>query len=104
MASEAAPFPAPCQGWQCGPALSVARKAAPPEGAGWGRLRPLTVHGDLDSPHHWGRHVVGGTALVVPRLLPGDALDFQIFVFTHKAHSCRRRGEEIGRKTTKAQT
>ena len=104
MGSEPAPLPAPSQGRHCGPALSVARKAAPPEGAGWGCLRPLTVHRDLDSPHHRGCHVVGGAALVVSRLLPGDALDFQIFVLTHKAHSCRRRGEEIGRKTTKAQT
>lgn len=104
MDSEAAPFPAPSQGWHWGPALSVARRAAPPKGAEWGRLRLLTVHGDLDSPHHGGRHVVGGAALVVPRLLPGDALDFQVFVFTHKAHSCRSRGEEIGGKTPKAQT
>lgn len=104
MDSEAAPFPAPSQGWHWGPALSVARRAAPPEGAEWGRLRLLTVHGDLDSPHHGGRHVVGGAALIVPRLLPGDALDFQVFVFTHKAHSCRSRGEEIGGKTPKAQT
>lgn len=59
MASEAAPFPAPCQGWQCGPALSLARRAAPPEGAGWGRLRPLTVHpwlsAPLGAPRRW-RH------------------------------------------------
>lgn len=66
MDSEAAPFPAPSQGWHWGPALSVARRAAPPKGAEWGRLRLLTVHGDLDSPHHGGRHVVGGAALVVP--------------------------------------
>lgn len=104
MDSEAAPFPAPSQGWHWGPALSVARRAAPPKGAEWGRLRLLTVHGDLDPPHHGGRHVVGGAALIVPRLLPGDALDFQVFIFTHKAHSCRSRGEEIGGKTPKAQT
>lgn len=33
---------------------------------GWGLARPLTVHGDLHSPYHWCRHIIGSTALVVP--------------------------------------
>lgn len=56
--------------------------------AGWVVARTLTVHRDLYSPYHGRGHVIGGTALVVPWLLPGDALNFQVFVFTHKANRC----------------
>lgn len=58
---------------------------------GPGLVGPLTVHGDLHSPYHGCSHVVGGAAFIVPRLLPSDALNFQVLVFTHKADGCRRK-------------
>lgn len=95
-------FPSWVSSWLCDPALCCGHDSSQAHAhTGWRFLRPLTVHGDLYSPDHWCSHIIGGTALIVPRLLPRDALDFQVFVFTHKAHGCRRRYGEKKNKTPK---
>lgn len=48
----------------------------------------LTVDGDFDSLDDRRGHVVGGTALVLARLLPRDACDLQVLVLADEAHSC----------------
>ena len=57
--------------------------------------RVLTVDGDFDSLDDGRCHVVGGTALVLPGLLPRDARDLQVLVLADEAHGCRDRGRGL---------